>query len=42
MYLREFSLGNFKAFGPTQTLPIKPGLRGHNTQLDTDSVNVTG
>lgn len=24
MYLREFSLGNFKAFGPTQTLPIKP------------------
>jgi len=24
MYLREFSIGNFKAFGPTQTLPIKP------------------
>lgn len=24
MHLREFSLGNFKAFGPTQTLPIRP------------------
>lgn len=24
MYLREFSIGNFKAFGPTQTLPLKP------------------
>jgi hypothetical protein len=24
MYLREFSLGNFKAFGETQRLPIKP------------------